>query len=266
MRETLYAERIMGDGGERRRYRDPPPWKFSGKALYQLSLVRVEDAKAHVPKDLTLVEAFGYTLGGVYLARYDDSPCGKLDEMVVLGGLVWNAPTSCAWASRVYVDCAEARDHGVRTCGLPSRVVEFHEEEPINPKRRGLRWWGKSKRESDGDVSTVSIVESNQKVCKLKLPDEPKLKGPRISMFLPSFSGRTKSIPDLLKYSLHMRANVRLSKAIKVSLPEDGKNAPRAGAKRDPLSNILCGRPLLCIAFDNMSMDVGAPQKVDRRA
>jgi hypothetical protein len=63
-----------------------------------------------------------------------------------------------------------------------------------------------------------------------------------------------------------MRANVRLSKAIKVSLPEDGKSAPRAGAKRDPLSNILCGKPLLCIAFDNMSMDVGAPQKVDRRA
>ena len=109
-------------------YRDPPPWVFEGKALYQLNLVRTEDARAHVPKDLRLVECFGYTLGGLYVARYDESPCGKLDEVVVLGGLVWNPPTSCAWASRVYVDSAEARAHGIRTCGLPSRVATFKEE------------------------------------------------------------------------------------------------------------------------------------------
>lgn len=73
-----------------------------------------------------------YTLGGFYLARYDDSPVGQFDEvraaagaawlatnplpgcpdalpcappqLVALAGLVWNAPTSCAWAARVYVD------------------------------------------------------------------------------------------------------------------------------------------------------------------
>ena len=89
-------------------------------------------------------------------------------------------------------------------------------------------------------------------MCELALPSEPKLKGPRISMFLPSFSGRTKSIPDLLKYSLRMNANVRLSAPIKV------KPSYEHGA----VTNILKGKPLLCIAFDNMRMDVGAPQKV----
>ena len=74
----------------------------------QLNLVRTEDARARAPKDLRLVECFGYTLGGLYVARYDESPCGKLDEVVVLGGLVWNPPTSCAWASRVYVDSARS--------------------------------------------------------------------------------------------------------------------------------------------------------------
>ena len=75
-----------------------------------------------------------YTLGGFYLARYADSPVGQFDEvcqantacndicihgawcndnsilpsmqcaqLVALAGLVWNAPTSCAWAARVYV-------------------------------------------------------------------------------------------------------------------------------------------------------------------
>ena len=40
------------------------------------------------------MEAFGHTLGGFYLARYKDSPVGTFDELVVMGGLVWNPPTS----------------------------------------------------------------------------------------------------------------------------------------------------------------------------
>ena len=53
----------MGKG-----YRDgDAPWRFSGRALYQLNLVKSSEARKHVPADLKLVELFGYTLGGVYL-------------------------------------------------------------------------------------------------------------------------------------------------------------------------------------------------------
>ncbi|KAG8043053.1 hypothetical protein GUJ93_ZPchr0303g11319 [Zizania palustris] len=31
---------------------------------------------------LRLVEAFGYTLGGMFLARYNDGPAGQFDEVV----------------------------------------------------------------------------------------------------------------------------------------------------------------------------------------
>ena len=31
-----------------------------------------------------IVELFGYTLGGMFLARYDDSPVGKLDEVCII--------------------------------------------------------------------------------------------------------------------------------------------------------------------------------------
>eukprot|EP00775_Hariotina_reticulata_P007860 gene7860-8056_t len=72
-------------------------------------------ARKHIPKELKLVECFGYTLGGVYLARYEDSPAGTFDECVAMAGLVWNPPTSCAWAARVYVNNKEARDHGVQS-------------------------------------------------------------------------------------------------------------------------------------------------------
>ena len=54
-----------------------------------------------------------YTLGGLYLARYEDSPVGAFEELVTLAGLVWNPPTSCAWAARVYVNNRWARASAV---------------------------------------------------------------------------------------------------------------------------------------------------------
>ncbi|XP_047961582.1 protein NEOXANTHIN-DEFICIENT 1 [Salvia hispanica] len=73
-----------------------PPWIFKGSALYQLHLVKAETARAFIPKELRLVEAFGYTLGGFFLANYEESPAGIFDELVVIAGIVWNPPTSCA--------------------------------------------------------------------------------------------------------------------------------------------------------------------------
>ena len=78
-------------------------------------------------------------------------------QFVALGGLVWNFPTSCAWAARVYVSHRSApgapttltyvvarklrvimalqrrvlvvdrgaRDHGLKVVGLPSRFATF---------------------------------------------------------------------------------------------------------------------------------------------
>ncbi|KAK2970592.1 hypothetical protein RJ640_011781 [Escallonia rubra] len=87
---------------------DKLPWVFKGRqvilycgtnlcALYQLHLVKAETARVFIPKEFRLVEAFGYTLGGFFLASYDDSPAGTFDEvLVVIAGTVWNPPTSCA--------------------------------------------------------------------------------------------------------------------------------------------------------------------------
>ncbi|VFQ76549.1 unnamed protein product [Cuscuta campestris] len=66
-------------------------------ALYQLHLVKSSTARALIPNEFRLVEAFGYTLGGFFLASYDDSPVGTFDELVVIAGIVWNPPISCAY-------------------------------------------------------------------------------------------------------------------------------------------------------------------------
>ena len=58
------------------------------------------------------------------------------------------------------------------------------------------------------------------------------------------------------------------SSAAAAAVPEEAKaeaenTAKSAEAPRDDeLATILRGKPLLCIAFDSMEMDVGAPVKV----
>lgn len=340
------VRRAMGRG-----YRDgDAPWRFSGRALYQLNLVKSSEARKHVPKDLKLVELFGYTLGGVYLARYEDSPAGTFDEMVALGGLVWNPPTSCAWAARVFVNDAGARAHGVKTCGLPSALARFDDDDDArNAETHG--WWKNIKppslfakarafakgervvrfeekrRASRSETVRLRDGDTGAEVCSLALPGAGSGPlGPRINVKLPSFSGRTEACPDLLKYSLDLRANVRLSGPILAeteteaetaraageatasragAAPSAGFWAPtgdvrfppasalasaaslslaqspavidagapevpgKAGKARTPqppadseLAAILRGAPLLCVAFDAMEMDVGAPVKV----
>jgi len=113
-------------------YAAGPPWVFKGRALYQLHLVKAEIARKIIPKELKLVQAFGYTLGGIFLAHYDDSPAGMFDELVVIAGTVWNPPTSCAWAARVLVNSKDACNHGrkVRQASmlLPKRKIKTNFE------------------------------------------------------------------------------------------------------------------------------------------
>ncbi|CAH8358201.1 unnamed protein product [Eruca vesicaria subsp. sativa] len=152
-----------------------PPWTFKGRqehpflriALYQIHLVKAATARAFIPKELRLVEAFGYTLGGFFLASYDDSPVGAFDELVVIAGTVWNPPTSCAWAARVLVNSDEACHHGrkvggsyfvsllmmhyyyyniggvlLQEVGLPSQVARFSKKITAVPKRKRERGFG----------------------------------------------------------------------------------------------------------------------------
>ncbi|KAK9803448.1 hypothetical protein WJX73_002248 [Symbiochloris irregularis] len=141
----------------------PPPWVFKGRAFYQLNLVKVDQAKQFVPDHLKLVSLFGYTLGGLYLARYTDSPAGAFDEVVVLAGLVWNFPTSCAWAARVYVNNREARDHGRSAIGLPSCRAALDAFVPPSGSQRQQppSWWAPQ--------SGASAIRQRPQSCTVQL-------------------------------------------------------------------------------------------------
>jgi len=295
-----------------------PPWTFTGKALYQLSLVRVRDARKYVPDSIPLVNIFGWTLGGFYLARYENSPAGSFDELVALAGLAWNFPTSCAWAARVYVNSEEARRHGLTVVGLPSRLAKFERRKDADirsstsPSRHDIAnssnhvdWWcsgrgarrggGPSRdaggpasstidiynvdeRNGRGDKGTNSIFSKGKSsdilVCSIDMSNTRKQSTkpppfmPSIQMFLPSFSGATALCPDILKYSLRLCTKVSFLKPLSVSNGRsteeavNGKEEPEdpEGIEAFVGTHVLGGKPLVCMCFEDMRMDVEAPE------
>ena len=232
-------------GRKRSGYGGSFPHLFSGRALYQLSLVKSSEARRFIPPELPLVELCGYTLGGLYLARYDSSPAGAFDELVALAGLVWNAPTSCAWAARVYVNSEAARRHGLQEVGLPSHLARF----AAGGAAGRSSWWGQ-----ENELRITALDRGQQPVCSLRLPECRRPAGPRISLSLPSFSGCTPQQPALLRYSLSLKARVSPSPPVTVTAADQSSD--------HLLRAVLCGRPLVTFAFDEMRMEVQEPQRV----
>ena len=184
---------------------------------------RASEARKHIPPELKLVSLFGWTLGGVYLARYSSSPAGVFDELVVLAGLVWNAPTSCAWAQRVYVNSKSARDHGRRCVGLPSRLATFSQSSvPHDSKAPGSSkpsWWNLPFAPHGAHSSEHAVVVRNcergrrgygRPVASFLLPAAMHNWAPHIPMQLPSFSGATAEHPGLLQYTCQLLSLIHI--------------------------------------------------------
>ncbi|KAF8107893.1 hypothetical protein N665_0116s0098 [Sinapis alba] len=259
-----------------------PPWIFKGSALYQIHLVKASTARAFIPKEFRLVEAFGYTLGGFFLASYDDSPAGVFDELVMIAGIVWNPPTSCAWAARVLVNSNEACHHGRKEVGLPSQVARFSKKITAVPKGKRERAFGFLDTFGLGttlshpeDLMEVKISEvdsaASANICNIQIrSDESETKlgkwmGPAIKMSLPSFSGNTKYNPNLLKYSCHIHCRVRpVSPAVVTDPLED--EADRNHKSQESLENerrlsvaVMLSKPIIALQFKDLTMQVEAP-------
>ena len=247
----------MGRGGDsdtmrRKGYSRGGPWGFRGEAHYQFHLVKSSTAREFVPEEMPLVEAFGHTLGGFYYARYEDSPAGPMDELVVLSGLVWNAPTSCAWASHVFVDRKSAVSHGKQVFGLPSHLVNFHKTREGGKEEGGSGGIERVALRDAAGGNSGTIVELVRKVGR-----KAGAGGPKINFQLPSFSGRTKHKPDLLKYDLDLSATIQPSRTFSVDAPRK-----RASALATHVCAILGGPRLGAFTFRNMAMSVRKPKVV----
>ncbi|KAK4413549.1 protein NEOXANTHIN-DEFICIENT 1 [Sesamum alatum] len=276
-----------------------PPWVFKGSALYQLHLVKAETARAFIPKEFKLVEAFGYTLGGFFLANYEDSPAGNFDELVVIAGIVWNPPTSCAWAARVLVNSDKACVHGRKDVGLPSQVANFTKSLTAVPGTKRGRFGGFLNKigmadspDKEKNCMDIRVKEMNNHtamdLCSINLTaaamaapqkDTKKWTGPAVKMSLPSFSGRTEYNPHLLKYSCQIECRLRAVPPAKVSGPSalstnhettSERGSPETGFatgdsrdnKRNLTISVMLSKPILALEFSCLKMKVEAPTVV----
>ncbi|KAH9774217.1 protein NEOXANTHIN-DEFICIENT 1 [Citrus sinensis] len=272
-----------------------PPWIFKGRALYQLHLVKAQTARAFIPKEFKLVEAFGYTLGGFFLASYEDSPAGVFDELVVIAGIVWNPPTSCAWAARVLVNSDQACDHGRKHVGLPSQVARFSKRitavqgQPKGKFNGFLSMMGlgatlcSPKNSMDVQVSEMEGPSATD-ICNIQIATHvPTLKfdkwrGPAIKLSLPSFSGHTEQIPNILKYSCHIECRVRAVEPAKVLGPSiapkgnteqalEHHNCQSVNSEseewiengRNLSISVMLSKPIIALEFNCLKMRVEAP-------
>ena len=107
----------------------PAPWSFSNaRVMYQPTLVRTSAARAVTPRDgLTLLSFLGWTLGGVFVVDWTESPVGPYREVAVLSGLVARGLSGAAWVTpRIIV------------VGLAHRLSKPYES---GYRCDGQRWW-----------------------------------------------------------------------------------------------------------------------------
>jgi hypothetical protein len=169
----------------------------------------------------------------------------------------------------VFVDSREAVTHGRRVFGLPSHKTAF--------------------TKSKGSIERVELNEGGNPILelkgtgkKMKKEEEEQRKrsgGPKIKFQLPSFSGRTRHNPDLLKYDLDMSARIQPCKPFDV-VPKRQTSSPKqqhsrnssrkADAESSSLSahvnSILSGKKLFSFKFGDMLMRVQHPQVVPAKA
>ena len=105
------------------------PWCFTGRLWFRPALVRApssEDASdPKPPPSLSIVNLFGWTIGGTVSLEYDTSPVGPYREYVTMGAVVSKRGALGQWGSRLYVSTQTAEDVCVDVWGVPAQVADI---------------------------------------------------------------------------------------------------------------------------------------------
>ena len=110
-------------------------------------------------------------------------------------------------------------------------------------------------------------AEARDVVLGLELPEARapgRPAGPRVSIVMPNFSGRSAARPELLRYRVVLNASVRLVRPFRLRFPgaarAGAKEATSAPAAASAPAVALRGRPLLALGFDNLLLEAFAPE------
>jgi hypothetical protein len=239
----------------------PPPWSFPGaRVLYQPSFVPVRVARAATPASgLTLLSLFGWTLGGVFVVEWTESPIGPYREVAVLSGLVARDFRIGAWASHIVVTTADAVESGRDLFGLPARLgsVDFE----VGPDASASHT-DAAEREGFYFASEDCVLIRGWDNWLPGLPaPAPEQGARRFTLTLPSFSGRLPTGPGttpLLRYPLTLGGARRVR--LRAPMSTVCSSGPALG---DTLRGVLggpCACP--CIQVDGVQIVAGRPVEI----
>ncbi len=267
----------------------PAPWSFSNaRVLYQPTLVRTSAARAVTPRDgLTLLSVFGYTLGGVFVVDWTDSPVGPYREVAVLSGLVARGFSIGAWASHIVVTTPASVGGGRAVFGLPTVLGSVDFKAAGESDRDAWRRELTGARELLEDIAVAfkvgigaaqpGIAEPAERLRR-RVESAPTTRGFDFasndavavtgwddwregapedgpSLSLPSFSGRLEEFPELLRYPLKLGPASRV--ALRPSMPTRWRGVS------DDLAAVLDGpRACPCIQVDGVAVEAGCVIKV----
>ncbi|EYU28455.1 hypothetical protein ABFS82_11G078600 [Erythranthe guttata] len=267
---------------------EKPPWIFKGSAVYQIHSVRVDSVRPFIPKEFKVVQNFGYTMGGFFLANYEESPFGAFDELVIIAAIVKPDRSSRAWAAKVLVNSDEARDHGRKVFGLPSQVANFiTKSKVISPQSKaeglfninGLGFSKLPKNYKDTQIREIKeqgATNSWNLNIKTKAPNLELNRfniNPRIKLSLTSLSGLTEYNPHLLEYTCQIETRVRVIGTSKISEQFAPSNEECEFSKHQnssaDMKNLMIetlenSKPLIAVEFNSMKMTVDSPTMVSK--
>lgn len=105
------------------------PWCFTGRLWFRPALVKVPSATnpsdPSPPPSVSVLNLFGWTIGGTVALEYDTSPVGPYKEYVTMGAVVSKRGALGQWGSRLYVSTQVAEDVCQDVWGVPAIVADI---------------------------------------------------------------------------------------------------------------------------------------------
>lgn len=112
------------------------PWSFTGRLWFRPALVRVPSGENDgnpppPPPSVSILQLFGWTIGGCVALEYDDSPVGPYREYVTMGATVFKRGSLGQWGSKLYVSTQPAEDVCKETWNVPAELatIEFSDDD-----------------------------------------------------------------------------------------------------------------------------------------
>lgn len=107
------------------------PWSFTGRLWFRPALSRIPSGPndSRPPQSVTILNLFGWTLGGTVALEYDDSPVGPYREYVTMGAAVFKRGSFGQWGSKLFVNTKPAEAVCRKTWNVPATLAEINFDE-----------------------------------------------------------------------------------------------------------------------------------------